>query len=121
MLDLHSFILFSEKPEILFEFYTKVFQTEPDWSEGQLKSWTVGASFFTIGPHSEVKGKSREPVRMMCIFETPDVKGEFERIKALGAKVIAEPYSPKESPNQIMATLADPDGNTFQLETPLKQ
>lgn len=120
MLNLKSFILFSENPKRLFDFYTQVFQAKPDWSEGELKSWTVGASFFTIGPHSEVKGQSKEPVRQMCIFETQDVKSEFERIKKLGAKVIAEPYAPKESPTQVMATLADPDGNPFQLETPMK-
>lgn len=119
MLNLRSFILFSENPKQLFEFYSNVFQMKPDWSEGELKSWTVGASFFTIGPHSEVKDLSKEPVRQMCIFETKDVRGEFEQIKSLGANVIAEPYAPKESPNQLMATLADPDGNTFQLETPL--
>ncbi len=120
MLNLNSFVLFSQNPKVLIDFYTKVFQLKPDWAEGELVSWTVGASFFTIGPHSQVKGKSKEPVRMMCIFETNNVEKEVERIKALGAKVIAEPYHPQESPKQVLATLADPDGNTFQLETPIK-
>lgn len=53
----------------------------------------------------------------MLNFSTPDVKGEFERIKALGAEVIAEPYEPGGG-GMLMGTFADPDGNYFQLATP---
>jgi predicted enzyme related to lactoylglutathione lyase len=120
MLNLNSVIVFSENPSVLVDFYNQVFQTKPDWSEGELYSWTVGQSFFTVGPHSEIKGKNKEPARIMYFFETPDVKGEFERMKSFGARVVAEPYAPKESPSQIIATLADPDGNMFQLETPIE-
>lgn len=119
MLDLNSMIVFSEKPGILIDFYTKVFQNKPDWIGGELVSWTVGRSFFTIGPHDKVHGKSKDPNRMMFFLETADVKKEYERIKAIGATIIAKPYHPKESPKQLIATLADPDGNLFQLETPI--
>lgn len=120
MLDLRSMIVFSENPKVLVEFYNKVFQTKPDWSGGEYVSWTVGRSYFTVGPHDHVHGKSKDPNRMMYFFETSDVQNEFERIKILGAVVVAEPYHPKESPSQIIATFADPDGNMFQLETPNK-
>ncbi len=46
--------------------------------------------------------------------------GEFARIKDLGAEVVAEPYHPSEEPSMWLATLADPDGNYFQLATPMK-
>ncbi len=73
-----------------------------------------------IGPHSEVKGKSQTPQRIMVSFVTKDVQAEFARIKELGATVIAEPYMPsaQESPDTWLATLADPDGNYLQLSTP---
>ena len=51
-------------------------------------------------------------------FETRDVKGEFERIKKLGAAVVAEPYHPAVEPKAMIATFADPDNNYFQLVTP---
>jgi len=54
----------------------------------------------------------------MLNFSTPDVKGEFERIKALGAEVVAEPYEPGAGEGMLMCTFADPDGNYFQLSTP---
>jgi predicted enzyme related to lactoylglutathione lyase len=50
------------------------------------------------------------------VFETTQVQEEFARIKALGAQVIREPYAIGEG---WIATLADPDGNYFQLTTPM--
>ena len=47
------------------------------------------------------------------------MKGEFERFKAAGATVIREPYTPGEGPDGVIATFADPDGNYFQLLSPM--
>jgi predicted enzyme related to lactoylglutathione lyase len=66
--------------------------------------------------HSEMLGKTKDPGRVMLNFETPQVKEEFERIKALGGVVIEAPYEMGEG---WIATLADPDGNYFQLMTPM--
>jgi len=52
-------------------------------------------------------GNAKDPGRVLLNFETPDVKEEFERIKALGGTVIREPY---EMGGGWIATLADPDG-----------
>jgi predicted enzyme related to lactoylglutathione lyase len=57
----------------------------------------------------------------MFNFETSDVKSEFERMKGLGAKVVAEPYSMGDEPDFLIATLADPDGNYFQVVSPMKE
>ena len=98
-------------------FYEKVFGKPADMTEGNWHGWTVGNTFFSVGEHSEVKGKSKEPQRMLINFETKEVKAEFERIKSIGATVIKEPY---EMLGAWIATLADPDGNYFQLMTPWK-
>lgn len=100
----------------LAEFYEKVFDKKADMEEdGGWYGWMVGSTFFSIGIHSEVKEKAKEPQRIIFNFETEDVKGEFERIKDSGAEVIKEPY---EISGAWIATLADPDGNYFQLMTP---
>jgi predicted enzyme related to lactoylglutathione lyase len=52
----------------------------------------------------------------MFVFETPEVKEEFARMKGIGAAVIREPY---EMGGGWIATLADPDGNFFQLMSPM--
>ena len=111
-----SILFFSENPEKLSDFYSKVFQKDPDWSESGYYGFMVGQSVITIGPHDKVKGKSKNPERIMLNFETEDVKGEFERVKDIeGAEVIAEPYSPDEEEKTFISTLADPDGNFFQI------
>ena len=71
-------------------------------------------------PHTEVKGKNAAPGRIIWNIESRDVAGEFERMKAAGAIVIAEPYSFAGAPNSSIATFADPDDNYFQLMSPME-
>ena len=91
----------------------------PAFSEGGYTAWQIGTGWVTIGPHDEVKGKSAHPGRLIWNIETPDVKGEFERLKNAGATVIREPYGPDESPDGWIGTFADPDDNYFQLMSPM--
>ena len=121
MLDLRSILVFSEDPKKLSDFYKKVFQKDPDWVMEGYYGFNAGKTFLTFGPHDKVKGKNPNPDRMMYNFETRDVKGEFERIKGLGAQVVAEPYQMGENADGWIATFADPDGNYFQLMTPWEE
>ncbi len=54
----------------------------------------------------------------MLNFETEDVKGEFERIKASGAEVVAEPYAPGGGDGMLMCTFADPEATTCSWRPP---
>lgn len=121
MLNFNSILVFSENPEELASFYEKVFDKAPDWDDHGYKGFTLGAASITIGPHDKVHGKSANPERIMFNLETDDVKGEFARIKELGAEVIAEPYGmeEKDESKDSIATFADPDGNYFQLMAPM--
>ena len=121
MLNFNSTLLFSENPKKLADFYQKVFQKGPEMAEHDYYGFSVGKGFFTIGPHSKIHGKNPQPERVLFNFETNDVKEEFERIKKLGADVIAKPYNPDEAHNMWIATFADPDGNYFQLMTPWEE
>ena len=120
-LNLNNVMLGSDDSKKLAEFYTQVLgKPNPDWSdeENGWFGWQAGDGSVAIGPHSEVKGKSQQPGRIMLNFSTSDVKGEFDRIKGLGAEVVAEPYSPGGMDEMQMCTFADPDGNYFQLSSP---
>jgi predicted enzyme related to lactoylglutathione lyase len=121
MLNLNSIMVGSDNSKALAEFYEKVFQKKPDMVEGEWYGFLVGSCFVSFGMHDKVKGKSQLPERIILNFETTEVKEEFERIKALGATVVAAPYQMGEEGNMAwIATLADPDGNYFQLMTPWK-
>ena len=119
-LNLNNVMLGSESSKKLADFYAKVLGApNPDWSD-EANGWfgfQAGDGSLAIGPHSDVSGKNQQPGRIMLNFSTPDVQGEFERIRAAGAEVVAEPYEPGDGGMQ-MCTFADPDGNYFQLATP---
>ncbi len=121
MLEFNSIMVFSGDPKKLADFYKKVFQKVPEWTENGYYGFMAGKGYITFGPHDKVKGKNTNPERMMFNLETKDVKGEFERIKTLGGKVVAKPYNPSEEPKMMIATFADPDNNYFQLVTPWEE
>ncbi|MDO8551710.1 MAG: VOC family protein [bacterium] len=120
MLDLKGLILFSDNPKRLVDFYKKVFESEPGWSGGDFVGFMVGTGYLTIGPHDRVHGNNQNPERIIFNLETEDVEKEFSRIKDLGAKVVAEPYHPDEALRATLTTFADPDGNFFQVQTPME-
>ncbi len=117
-MNLNSILIGSEDPKRLTDYYTGLFG-EPGFDEGGYTGWQIGMGFLTVGPHDQVKGQNMHPGRVIWNIETPDVKGEFERLKAAGATVVAEPYQPGEAPEMWIATFADPDDNYFQLGTPM--
>ena len=118
-MELKSILIGSEDPQRLADFYTKLFGA-PGWNEGGYSGWQMGTGYVMVGPHDQVKGSNRQPGRLLWNLESPDVKGDFERLKAAGATVVREPYQPGEAPEGWIATLADPDGNYFQLMSPMR-
>ncbi|HEU4918705.1 MAG TPA: VOC family protein [Candidatus Limnocylindrales bacterium] len=117
-MNFNSILIGSEDPARLTAYYTRLFG-EPGWDDGGYTGWLIGTGAITIGPHSEVKGSNREPGRLIWNIETRDVRGEFERLTAAGATVVREPYTFDEQPDAWIATLSDPDGNYFQLVSPM--
>ena len=118
---LGSIMIGSDNPSALGEFYTKVFG-KPAWQQEGWYGFYLDGSSLVVGQHSEVHGKNAMPGRLMFNLETTDVQGEFSRIQAAGATVVAEPYQPDKdtNPDAWLATFADPDGNYFQVATPWK-
>jgi predicted enzyme related to lactoylglutathione lyase len=118
MLNLNSVMLGTKQPKELATFYEKVIGKPADMvdSENGFYGWQVGSAYLSVLEHSEMGGNAKDPGRVMLNFETSHVKEEFERIKALGGVVIKAPY---EMGGGWIATLADPDGNYFQLVSPM--
>ena len=118
-MNLNSILIGSEDPKRLVEYYTKVLG-EPGYAEGQYTGWMIGSGFVTVGPHSEVLGRNPAPGRLIWNIETPNVQEVFERFKAAGGIVVTEPYSFEGAPGSSIATFEDPDGNYFQLMSPME-
>ena len=60
MLNLNSLMVGTMQPKVMIEFYEKVFDKKPDMTEGEWAGWQVGATFFGVGHHSKMEGKSKK-------------------------------------------------------------
>ncbi len=117
-MNLNSILIGSEDPKRLAEYYTKLFG-DPGWDDGGYTGWQIGSGWMTVGPHDQVHGANTEPGRVIWNITSPDVKADFERFKAAGATVVQEPYLPGDQTELWVATFSDPDGNYFQLVSPM--
>jgi predicted enzyme related to lactoylglutathione lyase len=118
----NSLLIGSEDPERLADYYTRLFG-EPAWNQGGYIGWMIGSGYVTVGPHSEVSGTNREPGRIIWNIESQDVRADFDRFVAAGGTVVREPYGPEGMGDEagLIATFADPDGNYFQLMSPMPE
>ena len=120
-MDFNSLLIGSDDPQRLVDYYTKLFGP-PMFSDGGYSGWAIGRGFINVGAHSEVHGQNTHPGRLIWNIETADVAGEFQRLKDAGAIVVREPYGFDDIPGAegaLIATLADPDDNYFQLVSPM--
>jgi predicted enzyme related to lactoylglutathione lyase len=117
-MNFNSILIGSEDPGRLAGYYEKLFG-EPTWNDGGYTGWLLGGGALTVGPHSEVHGSNPQPGRLIWNIESDDVQGDFERLKTAGASIVREPYGFEGAPGSLIATFADPDGNSFQLQTPM--
>src|SRR5690242_2291043 len=83
-LNLNSLMIGTAQPKVLADFYAKVFGRPADMIEGDWYMWQAGNCSISVGAHSEVKGQSKEPARILFNLETKEVKAEFERLKEAG-------------------------------------
>ena len=118
-MNFNSLLIGSEDPQRLVDFYTRLFG-EPAFADGGYTGWQIGSGWITVGPHDEVHGRNAHPGRLIWNIETADVRSEFDRLRDAGATVIREPYGPGQDPDGLIATLADPDDNYFQLMSPME-
>jgi predicted enzyme related to lactoylglutathione lyase len=117
-MNFNGILIGSEDPGRLAAYYRGLFG-EPGWNEGGYVGWLIGSGFVTVGPHDQVHGKNAQPGRLIWNIESADVKADFDRFNATGAIVIREPYEFEQTPGSWIATFADPDGNYFQLVSPM--
>jgi predicted enzyme related to lactoylglutathione lyase len=116
---LNSIMIGSSEPKPLADYYRALFG-EPRWDESGYVGWDLGGTGVVVGPHDGVTGPNTEPGRVMWNLVSDDVKADFARLQAAGATVVKEPYDAAgDGSGMWVATFSDPDGNYFQLVTPM--
>lgn len=102
----------SENPERLIAFYAETVGLPRAEGMGDGAFVVGGANFFVDG-HSETKGSSKEPNRVLVDLVVPDVKAEQSRLETAGVKFVRK--EGKEEWGGTISTFVDPDGNYCQL------
>ena len=116
MMQLGALHINTDRPDVIADFYGKVLQSDPPFSTEDLTEYIINDFRLEIMRHSEISGRNKDGARLMFNLMVDDVPAEFDRITDLGAEVIAEPYEfDTDDAHLTIATLADPDGNYFQL------
>ena len=76
-------------------------------------TFEAGAVRLNVGLHSQVKGQTSEPLRVMVNLGVEDIHRVYETLVGRGVAFIRPPE--KEHWGGWVSTFSDPDGNVLQL------
>ena len=74
----------------------------------------LGESYLWVGKHSEIKGKNKDPFRIMFNLTVDSVTDAYNELKDKGVEFIVSPFKAPTF-DKYFATFSDLDGNTIQL------
>ena len=117
---LDSVCIWSENPDKLAKWYQKILDLKVDKKlnlpDDTGVNFMIGKTFFFIGFHDKVKGKSKDPYRIMIGFSVKSVKKTYDELVTKGVRFIrpAERSSDPED-EYFVATVVDPEGNIIQF------
>tara|TARA_B100000941_G_scaffold286313_1_gene259648 strand:+ start:6633 stop:6992 length:360 start_codon:yes stop_codon:yes gene_type:complete len=106
-------IIWTEKITNLLEFYEIFFDSKVHKMKSKSAYFIYNGFRIYISEHSEIKGNSKDPNRMIINFETKDIEKEFKRLIDHGVKFIRKPEIEKWGGK--VATFEDPDKNRINL------
>ena len=94
-------------------FYVDVLGLDPRSDRDNFVNFELGAQRLTVTVHSEIAGRTTEPLHVMVNLATSDIDADYAAAVDAGARSIRPPE--RESWGGMVATLTDPDGNIVQL------
>ena len=100
------------KPKSTTSFYRALGLT-PHSERPHFVSFKWGDVRLGIGSHSNVKGASSDPYRVMVNLDVEDIHAAHERLSQAGVEFIRPPE--REHWGGWVCTFTDPDGNILQL------
>jgi predicted enzyme related to lactoylglutathione lyase len=105
---LGSLLIGSSNVDAMKDFYRKGF----DVTENDMGAFDFGGVQLFIEEHTEVKGPTKEPARVIINLNVDDAKSLGKQLEGIGAKFVR----PVEQADfGIIGTIADPDGNYVQI------
>ena len=113
-----SVALWSEHHKTLAEWYQNTLgitiHAHTDFINDDCYDMDVGTSFFSIGEHDKIKGKTKDPYRMMIGFQVSSISEAYTELKNKKITWIAKPFLAPTGTIWCM-TLQDPEDNIVQF------
>ena len=106
-------IIWTEDLDRLVGFYRDTLGLTSHSVQPNFVAFKWGDMRLSIGRHSEVRGQTAEPHRIMVNLGVSDIRKAHESLKARGVRFTRPPE--QEHWGGWVSTLSDPDGNTLQL------
>jgi predicted enzyme related to lactoylglutathione lyase len=105
----------SQEPEKLIAFYRDIvgLAVNSDFGPGAFMAGSSSFVALIVEGHSEVKGATKEPQRVLLNFLVTDLASEEARLKDQGVAFVMS--ATREPGFGTVATFVDPDGNYCQL------
>ena len=105
--------IWTDDVETLVRFYRDTLRLNlRDYKQGWA-NFAWGEMRLNLGLHDRVKGKARDPHRIMVSFRVSDIDAEYQRLMEKDVEFIRVP-EPEHWGGKV-ATFLDPDGNVLQL------
>ena len=106
-------VIWTEDLDRLLGFYRDTLGLAPHSVRPDFVAFKWGDMRLSIGHHSEVRGQTAEPHRIMVNLGVRNIRETYETLKARGVRFTRPPE--KEHWGGWVSTFSDPDGNTLQL------
>ncbi len=110
---LAGLIIWTDNLDVLSNFYRDVLQLVPHSVKPDFISFKWGDTRLNIGTHSDIKGTSKDQLRIMVNLRVKDVRAAYNNLQERGIDFIRLPE--QENWGGWICTLSDPDGNIIQL------
>jgi hypothetical protein len=113
-----SVIIWSEDNKKLAEWYQNTLglkiRSHTDYVNDDCYDLDVGPTYFSIGKHEKVIGKSKDPYRVMIGLQVASVSETYKELKNKNITWIAKPFASPAGTEWCM-TLQDPEDNIVQF------
>ena len=106
-------IIWTDNLDRLLGFYRDILGLKPHSVSPDFVAFKWGDMRLSIGKHSEVKGHTTEPNRIMVNLGVDDLHAAYQSLSTKGVRFTRPPE--EEHWGGWVSTFSDPDGNTLQL------
>ena len=106
-------VIWTEDLQKLLTFYRDILGFSPHSVRPNFVAFKWGDMRLSIGEHSEVRGRTSDPYRIMVNLAVQDIHAQYRRLSDKGVEFIRPPE--KEHWGGWVCTFSDPDGNVLQL------